>query len=529
MSGENDSEIAAPRNSKWSFVFLAFVLCVGFFVRYHHLGTVHSWFDESLGWRMAQFSPAEILTRSERNVHPPMHFLLLSGWRILFGGSLLTLRYYSLVWGMLTIVGGFLLARDVHAQRGANSKGNFAALLAAALIALSPLHIHWSQQVKMYSLGTCLTVWSTWFLIRWFQSGNRWRLTAYVLLAATLSMQHHYGTFTVFGQLTFAIVWSAARSISVKNWNSFLAIFITGWATLSLWALWLPSFLVQRSLVKKGYWIGEFTWRDAEKVWGDLFVAETPLTLSGDLTLIIALTVLAVVLGLLAQRETAPRLIGWLVIIPFSIALAWSLMDQNVFVSRFLINAHICLLVGIAVLVASLPWRWMRDGLTFVLMVSVATTAFAQYEHRTRIAQVPGMPEVISILKDSKADGEPVLVCNPMLYLNLCVHNAELGDRSLNETFAFNSGRRFPHFQGEPVMREDEYYFAKQLTKSEFNWVWTLDADNWLGRSWKVRLPREWELQEERSVQEWYGTLVIRAYRRTDDLKNSSSSAFLAK
>src|SRR5688572_16073158 len=72
-------------------------------LRIYHLGTVHSWFDESLGWRMSQFSVSDIIDRSERNVHPPVHFLLLSFWRRLFGGSLFALRCYSLTLGLLTV------------------------------------------------------------------------------------------------------------------------------------------------------------------------------------------------------------------------------------------------------------------------------------------------------------------------------------------------------------------------------------------------------------------------------------------
>jgi hypothetical protein len=126
----------------------------------------------------------------------------------------------------------------------------------------------------------------------------------------------------------------------------------------------------------------------------------------------------------------------------------------------------------------------------------------------------PGMPEAISVLQGMRGSNEPVLVCNPMLYLNLCVHNR---DRNLNDVYAFDPGYAFPHFQGAPVMREEEYYSREDLQEAGHDWVWTLDASHWLGGDWNVRLSKGWELQGEKRIKEWYATLVVRSYRRRDE------------
>ncbi|QDU37466.1 hypothetical protein Mal4_17800 [Maioricimonas rarisocia] len=504
----------------WGWCGLIVVALVGVALRHHEFAAVHSWFDESLGWRMAQFPPGEIIDRSERNVHPPGHFLLLSAWRGLFGGSLSSLRYYSLLWGIGTVVGGYALARAAlsgrtagrdQPERGATDRGRseFGGVLAALLIALSPLHIHWSQQVKMYALGTCLTVWSTWFLLRWFQSGGTYRLACYVVLAAALALQHHYGTFTVFGQLTFALCWSGWRSWRGVREGDFLSILITGWATASLWSLWLPSFLIQRALVKRSYWIGEFSWQDVINVWGRLLVSHTSLPAADTTCLVIAELVLASVLMLLVHRGVGARMVGWLVLVPYGVAAAWSVADQNVMVPRYLINAHVCLLAGAAILIASIPVAAIRYLVAFVAIVGTGYLGYQQRLVRSSQAALPGMSAAVETLREVRAADEPVLVCNPMLYLNVCVHNEGLSD-----VYAFDPGHGFPHFQGAPVMRDDEYLSLSTVEEGGRDWVWTLDAEDWLGGNWKVRLPDAWHVQEEKRIREWYGTLVIRAYRR---------------
>ena len=522
---------------------LLLVMFVGLLLRLHCLTTVHSWFDESLGWRMAQFPPAEIVERSQRNVHPPMHFLLLSGWSRVFGGSLASLRFYSLFWGMGTILGGFFLAAAAmnrscmqfaspspHREPPPATTGwgialidgqqALAGLLAALLIALSSLHVDWSQQVKMYTLGTCLTIWSTWLLLRWFQCGGAWRLIGYVPLAAALSLQHHYGTFTVFAQLTFALLWSARRSGQGIRKGDFTSILVTTWATSALWSLWLPSFLVQRSLVKNSYWIGAFDWHRVVDVWSGLFLAKTSVHVSSVGSAAIAQLVLMSVLLLLVHRQAGARLMGWLVLVPYAIAVGWSIWDQNVMASRFLINAHACLLTGLAILVASIPVTSLRYGTAIVLAIGVGITGCQQRVQRTKDAEMPGMPLVISTLREAKSAEERVLVCNPMLYLNACVYG-----EGLEDIYAFDPGQSFPHFQGTPVMKAEEYCSLTDLDAATGDWVWTLDAEQWLGGTWKVQLPREWRLQEERRIREWYATLVIRAYRRESAIVRVNSQA----
>lgn len=485
------------------------VILVAIGVRHHKFATVHSWFDESLGWRMAQFSPSEIIERSEQNVHPPAHFLLLSAWAKVFGGSLTSLRYYGLFWGILTVVAGGLLASAAtngsvdSGSRPATTSGMFATIL----ISFSSLHIHWSQQVKMYTLGTFLTCLSSYLLLTWMQNRNRWRLVCYVPAAATLTLQHHYGTFTVFGQLTFALIWAGSGFLRATDKARIIPTLVAAWATTSLWSLWLPSFLVQRQLVKAGYWISAFRWEDALNVWANLLTAESGIHVGRDVSILAGQAVIVCIVILLARKHIGSRFVGWLVLIPWLIAVIWSVTDSNVLVPRFLINAHVCLLVGVAVLLNAISNRYLRS-ICFAAMAGVMLIPAArQRENRTNAAELPGMSEVVRYLDANRGDGEPVLVSNPMLYLNVAVHGGELP-----EVYAAGERGWHPHFQGTPVMRESEYRVPERLAGSENEWVWTLDAEDWLGGDWKVRVPSDWEVVEENRIKEWYGILVIRLY-----------------
>lgn len=503
------SDAPLAKRVPWIMLALGLVLVLALALRLQHLTTVHVWFDEALGWRMAQFSPTEIIARSQRNVHPPVHFLLLRGWAAVFGGSLTSLRWYAVVWGLGTVAGAYAVARAATQSAKLPNGSTLAGILAALAVAMSPLHVYWSQQIKMYTLGTCLAVWSAWLLLTWFQRGGRWRLALYVPTAGVLALLHHYGTFTVFAQLSFALLWCGWKWWSEQNAARLTPVCLTIWATFSIWSLWLPSFLDQRALVVERYWIRPFSWQLIADVWPQLLGPSEHVRPSAELSWIIAEVVLAGCVVLLVNRSQGLRFIGWTALVPYLLAVGWSAALHNVLVARFLIFSQMFVLIGGAVLISRVRWRAAQLALITAATCGLIWSAGERWERREAENGVPGMPAAIAAINDLRHGAEPVLVCNPMLYLCLCAHN----DAHLPAIYAYDPGHGFPHFQGAPVMRDEEYLRPEQLAESQVDWVWTLDAERWLGGDWQVRLPAGWKLQSESRYPEFYATLVLRAYR----------------
>lgn len=487
---------------------LVAIVVIGLVLRLQHLGEVHSWFDESFDWRMAQFSLSEIITRSEQDVHPPLYFILLRGWAALFGTSLIALRYFSLLWGQLSVLGAYVLARSATAsplQPGGNS---FGSLLAALFVSLSPLQVHWSQQIKMYTFGVCLAVWSTWLLLSWLNTRKYSFLLLYIPLAAALALQHHYGVFTVFAQLTYALGWAGYRWLK-KGEDLLLPTVLATWATTSLWSLWLPALLNQRNMVRNQYWIREFDWQAVVNVWYQLLSYNAFSQPSLPVAWLTAEAVLIGMLLLLARREPGVRLLAWLVLVPYLVAIFWSSVLHNVFVTRFLVFAQVFLLIGGGVLIGQFRSATFRWGVALLALAGAGWAAQAHWSQRSTQADAPGMPVVVDKLMEVRTKDEMVLVCNPMLYLNLRAHGPRLA-----RAYAFDPGYAFPHFQGTPVMTDLDYCSAETLDRTHQSWVWTLDAEGWFAGNCKVPLSSEWKLQGEQRIREWYTTLVLRLYHR---------------
>ena len=102
------------------------------------------WWDEGYSVWFATHPLTQMAALTAQDIHPPLYYALLHGWAAPLGTSPTALRLLSVVVGMLTIPLLFLVARRMLSAR--------AALLAAFLLTINPLHIYYSQEVRMYGL-----------------------------------------------------------------------------------------------------------------------------------------------------------------------------------------------------------------------------------------------------------------------------------------------------------------------------------------------------------------------------------------
>ena len=96
--------------------------------------------------------------------HPPLYYLTLKLWSSVFGYGEVMLRTLSVIYGVL---GVYLVYKIALFERSwkTERKQQFA-LLAALLLSTSPLHIYYSQEVRMYSLGVSTTLFSVYYYLR---------------------------------------------------------------------------------------------------------------------------------------------------------------------------------------------------------------------------------------------------------------------------------------------------------------------------------------------------------------------------
>jgi mannosyltransferase len=165
------------------------VILLAAFLRFHQLGAQSFWNDEGNSARLSERSLRLILEGTASDVHPPLYYLALRGWREFAGDSEFGLRALSAFAGLLLVAGVMALARQLDPQ--CLSDPLSFGLLAGLLAAVSPPLVYYSQEARMYQLLGLTAVLSTWFLLLWLRRGGRPLALAY-LLCLTAGLYTHY-------------------------------------------------------------------------------------------------------------------------------------------------------------------------------------------------------------------------------------------------------------------------------------------------------------------------------------------------
>jgi uncharacterized membrane protein len=188
------------------------ILC-GVFFRFYHLDRKTYWEDEIAGSiHMLGYTEAEIVQASagfhdagavqsyfrlppashpggsgaaatvrslaaEDPQHPPFYYVLSHLWVERLGTSVAAIRALPALCGILALFAIYWLATELFGSRRA-------AWLAAALLAVSPLQVLYSQEAREYTLWTCVILASSALLLRAARLQSRPAWIAYALSVA---------------------------------------------------------------------------------------------------------------------------------------------------------------------------------------------------------------------------------------------------------------------------------------------------------------------------------------------------------
>ncbi len=132
---------------KLSLVSLYSLLISSFFLRLISLNQSF-WLDEAISANVIRnYSFLNIVAVfSPQDFHPPLFYLLLKAWSLIFGTGVFGLRLFSVT---ASVLAGLFVYKTVKLLFGSKT-----ALWSAALFLFNPLFVYYSQELRMYSLVT---------------------------------------------------------------------------------------------------------------------------------------------------------------------------------------------------------------------------------------------------------------------------------------------------------------------------------------------------------------------------------------
>ena len=200
----------AGRNS---LLVLGFV-CLAIVIRLHGLTAANLWLDEANSWQVASRSWASLIGELRGSPVGPLYFVLLKLWISAFGDSAFALRAFSVLASIALIPAVYILGAKLLSRR--------AGVIAALLIALSPLELYFAQEARMYMLTSLVALLTFWAYVRWRETvlgsldashSQSWALLWYTIAGITLLFTHPVaGTLLVALNLDALMLWWKSRA-----------------------------------------------------------------------------------------------------------------------------------------------------------------------------------------------------------------------------------------------------------------------------------------------------------------------------
>jgi len=221
--------------------FAVLIILAGMLLRFHALDRQSLW-DDEMSTRAQIEQPANRWLARFRltESHPPLYFLQLKAWESMCGPRLDRLRANSAFWGTVALGLFYWLATEIDPADGFP-------LIATALLAFSPYHLAYSQELRPYAMGVALAL-LIWTLLARALREKRPTVSILAVGGVLQLYSHYWGGFIWAAQMAYA--WIRSREKHQKS-----GILVALLLVAVLFGFWLPILRDQlHNINDQGFW-----------------------------------------------------------------------------------------------------------------------------------------------------------------------------------------------------------------------------------------------------------------------------------
>jgi uncharacterized membrane protein len=343
----------------------------------------HGYWDDEIITALASRPPVTEIFQSlpAISIHPPLFYILVHGWMQVAGDNLLALRLFSVLIGTMCVPAIYAVGRELISTP--------AALVAAFLMAVSPIQIFHSQQARMYPLLTLIVLVAVLLFVHAWRKGGWHRWLWFGGSVAVAFYTHVYAPFSILGLDVWALLHAYRhRRVDKERWIGLIAAQVLG---LIAFTPFLPQMSRSVTTAVEQFWLVSNTllvdWMPAliECSNGATLILEslrdTPpgneayLAGLGSAIVGVVAVILSLVYSVREARRHAQERDMWLLLhallwTPVVVATTISLTIKPILVNRYLIALSIPLYLVMAWM---LERFWRNRGVQVVALLFVAS------------------------------------------------------------------------------------------------------------------------------------------------------------
>ncbi len=177
---------------------------VGALLRVFRIGHQNLWIDEMISLEMASWAEGgEFFRGLLRDIHGPFTSLLLHGW-LRLGESEAWMRLLYAIPSIATLPLAYRLGRDLAGER--------AGRVSCAVMALSPIHVWYAQEVRNYSWAMLFAAGALILFLPIWDGRARFRTYAGIAVCLSLGVLTNFSVGLLAAALTLLVAWKARRN-----------------------------------------------------------------------------------------------------------------------------------------------------------------------------------------------------------------------------------------------------------------------------------------------------------------------------
>ena len=184
------------------------------------------WLDEAVQAITAKGSFTYIFLEIVGDFHPPLYHFLMHYWVLIFGSSEIALRMPSVLFGVGTVGIVYLITKKI-------TDSKICSIIAALFLATAPFHIYYSQEARMYSMGTFFMAVSFYYFLRILKDDKGALKVIFFIATLAALYTDYYAWLGILAQVIYLLI---KKKFKFGIWYLLFVI---------CYSPWLPMFLTQ--------------------------------------------------------------------------------------------------------------------------------------------------------------------------------------------------------------------------------------------------------------------------------------------
>ncbi len=403
-----DNILKKLTKNKLLIFFLIFSLATVFYLL--KIGFSDLWSDEIYTKSMLGGSLSDFLAKFKNDLHPPLYYLALRWFTGLFGLNAISLRFFSVLGVLSTILLGYFAGQRVFGKQGA--------LYFCLMLISVPMLAAYSHQARMYTWAA-FSVTGVFIYSYLFMRTGKNRDLVLLFVFTVLAMYTHYYSMTA---AFVANMFVFFHLLLTKNKKWIPHLFSLLLAAL-LFLPWLFMFIIQVKKVQHAFWAPEvslkailscFTIPFTEQFWTTNY--------STSLTILIYSLIIFTFFISFTKSYSKYRLALWLSLSIFLgtllVVTIISLVSQPILSTRYVMTIVTMLVVPPTILLIQMKIKWLKIILVSVILflgirISISNFHFSYGPYKQTIEYISTTyPEIKKILHITEVTAGPMVEYN---------------------------------------------------------------------------------------------------------------------